>query len=130
MHMPAFTLACAGLLGLVFVALSARVVMGRTTGRVMLGHGETEGSPLFVAIRSHANFAEYVPICLILIAGLELRDGATLLVKALGVVLVVARVAHPVGMVMAAPNPFRAGGFVATLLVLLVAGVALVVRSF
>ena len=129
MHMPIFTLGCAGLLAVVFVALSARVVMGRTSGRVLLGDGGADsGSALLVAIRSHANFAEYVPLCLILIGGLEAGDGHTLLVKLLGIVLVISRLAHPVGMTIAGPNPLRAGGFVGTMLVLLVAGVTVLVR--
>ena len=127
MHTPLVSIACAGVLGLVFVALSARVVTARSSGRVMLGDGSSAGesaSPLLVAIRSHANFAEYVPLCLVLIAGLEMEGGATVLVKALAALLVLARVAHPIGMAMKAPNAFRAGGFIGTVLVLLVASVA------
>ena len=133
MHTPIITTAAAGFLGLIFLVLSARVVMGRTTGKVMLGHGEgsqSEASPLFVAIRSHANFAEYVPFCLILIAGLEIRSGATVLVKVLAAILVLARAAHPIGMMMKSPNPFRAGGFVGTMLVLVVASLVALAGIF
>ncbi len=125
-HMPAFTLACAGALGLILVVLSVRVVVGRGKHRVMLGEGE--GSPLLVAIRSQANFAEYVPLCLLLIGGLELNGGATLLVKGLGIVLVVSRLLHPIGMAIQGVNPFRASGFVGTILVLLVGSVAVLVQ--
>ncbi len=127
MHAPLVTLACAGLLGLIFVVLSARVVMARRTGRPLPHPADlatAEPVKLQVAIRSHANFAEYVPLCLILIGGLELQVGSTVLVKALAAVLVLARAAHPIGMVMPGANPFRAGGFVGTLLVLMAAGVA------
>jgi uncharacterized membrane protein YecN with MAPEG domain len=133
MHPPIITTAAAGFLGLIFLALSAHVVMGRTTGKVMLGSGEgsdSEASPLFVAIRSHANFAEYVPFCLLLIAGLEIRSGATVLVKVLAAVLVLARVAHPIGMMRKSPNPFRAGGFVGTMLVLVVASLVALAGIF
>ena len=128
-HLPVVTLAATGLLGLIFVVLSVRVVRGRISGRVMIGDGSTSegGGGLLVNVRSHANFAEYVPICLLLIGGLEMRSGPTILVKLLAAALVLARLAHPVGMVMKAPNPFRAGGFVGTLLVLLVASLVAIV---
>ncbi len=128
-HLPVVTLAATGLLGLIFVVLSVRVVRGRIAGRVMIGDGSAsgEGDGLLVNVRSHANFSEYVPLCLLLIGGLEMRSGPTLLVKLLAAVLVLARLAHPVGMIMKPPNPFRAGGFVGTLLVLLVASLAAIV---
>ena len=133
MHIPIATIACAGVLGLIFVALSMQVVMLRTRGRVMLGDGgQAEGAaaPLLVAIRSHANFAEFVPFCLILIGGLEMERGATVLVKGLVTVLVLARLAHPIGMRIAGPNALRAGGFLGTILVALVASVAVVINTF
>ncbi len=124
LHQPVVTLIAAGLLGLLFIALSARVVMGRTTGKIMLGTGQDEAGPFYMAMRAHANFAEYVPFCLVLVGLLELRSGATVLVKVLAAVLVLARVAHPVGMAMKAPNPFRAGGFIGTILVLAAGSIA------
>jgi uncharacterized membrane protein YecN with MAPEG domain len=123
MHLPIVTTTTAGVLGLVYLVLCGRVIAARFSERVLMGAGG-EDSPLFAAFRSQANFAEYVPICLILIGLLELRSGATQLVEGLAVLLVVARIAHPVGMVMKAPNPFRAGGAIVTLLVLVVASVA------
>ena len=130
-HLPVITMAAAGLLGLIFTVLSVLVVMGRTQGRVMIGHGEAAGetSPLVTAIRSHANFAEYVPLCLLLIAGLEMRSGATVLVKVLAAALVLARLAHPFGMMRPPPNPFRAAGFVGTLLVLVLASLAVLATA-
>ena len=116
---PTATFIAAGLLGLMFVALSVLVVVRRISGRTMgVGDDAGEGSPLLVAIRSHSNFAEYVPLCLVVMAGLEMRSGPSLLVKVLAVVLVLARLAHPFGMTRPAPNPFRAIGFFGTLLVL------------
>jgi uncharacterized membrane protein YecN with MAPEG domain len=134
-HVPIVTLFAAGLLGLIFVALSIRVVMARLRGQVMLGDGDVgpaapgAPNPLLIAIRSHANFAEYVPLSLLLIAGLEMRNGPTLLIKVLAGCLVLARAAHPIGMIMKPPNPFRAGGFLGTVLVLAVASLALLLDA-
>lgn len=118
------TTEAAAALGLIFTVLSARVVMNRTSHKVNLGDGQGQVDPLYVAVRSHANFAEFVPIILVLIGLLEVRQGPTLLVKGLAGALVLARVLHPIGMGLPSPNPFRAGGFVLTILALIVASVS------
>jgi uncharacterized membrane protein YecN with MAPEG domain len=123
MHSPVFSVAAAGVLGLLYTALCVRVVMGRRDGSVMLGTAGEQG-PLYVAYRSQANFAEYVPLCLILIGGIELTEGSSILVKVLCAMLVLARIAHPIGMTMKSPNAFRALGFVGTVLVLVAASIA------
>jgi uncharacterized membrane protein YecN with MAPEG domain len=124
LHPPAVTTLAAALLGLIFAVLSAQVVAGRFTGKVPIGAGaEDTTNPLFIAIRCQANFAEYVPFALLLIGLIELRTGATALVGALATALVIARIMHPVGMRLAAPNLFRAGGFIITVTVLAVASV-------
>jgi uncharacterized membrane protein YecN with MAPEG domain len=62
---------------------------------VSLGDG---GDPQqLVAFRRRANFAEWVPMALILIAILELNGAPPLAVHLLGIGLVVARIAHPLG---------------------------------
>jgi uncharacterized membrane protein YecN with MAPEG domain len=129
LHTPTVTLLAAGLLGLVFVVLSARVVMGRNSGKVLLGHGQGEAGPLFVAIRAHANFAEYVPLCLVLIGLLELRAGPTLGIKVLALALVLARVSHAVGMGIPKVNPYRVAGFAVTVLVLVLASLSAVLGA-
>jgi len=129
LHQPTATLTHAAMLGVIYIVLSVQVVLARTSGNVNLGSGETPeaasasvtATPLYLAVRSHANFAEYVPMVLLMIGLIELRTGPTLLVKLLGGGLVVARILHPVGMRMKAPNLFRAGGFGLTITVLAVA---------
>ena len=66
------TLMTAGLCGLLYLWLSIRVVQVRQSAKVLLGDGGDE--LLLSRIRAHANFAEYVPICLILIGVIELTD--------------------------------------------------------
>jgi len=126
-HFPSVTLLAAGLLGLILIALSARVVMARTSGNVLLGDGREPTGSLFVAIRSQANFAEYVPLAVVLIGLLEMRSGPTLLIKILAAILVLARVAHPVGMGIMKANPYRAAGFVGTMVVIAIASAAAIV---
>jgi len=126
LHIPVVTTLAAGVLSVIFVILSVLVVVQRNTGKVLLGNGDEATSPLMIAIRSHANFAEYVPLALLVTGLLELRTGPTLLVKGLAGALVLARILHPIGMRILSSNPFRAIGFLLTVLVLAVAGVAAV----
>jgi uncharacterized membrane protein YecN with MAPEG domain len=122
LHAPTITTITAAVLGLLFAVLSGQVVAGRFTGKVLLGAGsEDPTNPLFIAVRCQGNFAEYVPITLLLIGLIELRTGSTVIVMALAAALVLARVLHPIGMRLPSPNPFRAGGFIITLTVLVLA---------
>lgn len=81
----------AGLLALLFLALSWRVVQKRGHG-VSLGDGGD--AELLRRIRGHGNFAEYVPLILLMMAMLELSRHSTLLLHGLGITLVVARLLH------------------------------------
>lgn len=101
----------AGLLGLLSLVLAIPVTVARfRTGRSL---GD-DGPGLQVAVRSHANFAEYVPIALILLAIAEHDLGPSWFVLGLAGALVLGRVAHPIGMRMRPPNVFRAGGIMLT----------------
>ncbi len=117
------TLLTAGVLGLVFLGISIHVVRQRMLTKVMIGDGDskpgTEG--LRAAVRMHANFAEYVPLILILLGGVEHAGAPRGLVLALAVALVAARLAHAFGLPRPAPNLLRAGGAMLTWIVLLTA---------
>lgn len=112
----------AGILAIILVFLSVRVIRGRLSGRVSLGEG---GGALSTLIRAHGNFIEYVPMALIVMGLLESRGTAGWVLHVLGIVLVVARIAHPFGLTMRSPNAPRAIGIMGTLLVLLVGGILL-----
>ena len=104
--------------------LALRVTSGRLAQGKMSGNGGDE--MLQVAGRAHANFTEYAPFVLILIALIELAGGSPTWLWAIGALFVVARVAHPLGMYRPAPNPLRAGGIIVTWLTLaILAGWAL-----
>ncbi|MDP9140213.1 MAG: MAPEG family protein [Pseudomonadota bacterium] len=102
----------AGLLAILFITLSVRVVQQRGHG-VSLGHGEDQ--VLLRRIRGHGNFAEYVPFILLMMALLEV-GGATpvWLLHALGITLVVARVLH--GVALSYTEKWKFGRFYGTLL--------------
>ena len=119
-----------GLLALWFVALSARVILGRMgPGNPSLGDG---GNPLMVRrIRGHANFAEYVPLALVLIAFLEASGSPAWQVHALGASLLVGRLLHGYALSFTRNNPFgRTAGISLTLLSLATAAVMCVARYF
>ncbi len=104
--------------------LALRIVPGRVKGKVLLGDGGSEA--LLALQRAHANFTEYAPFVLILLALIELAGGSPTWLWVAGVAFVLARLAHGLGMVRAAPNPLRAGGALLTWAVLaLLAGWAL-----
>ncbi|MFC5387110.1 MAPEG family protein [Aquamicrobium segne] len=123
------TASYAALLGLVFLGLSIWVVKGRALYRVAMGDG---GQPaLFLRIRSHANFAEYVPLGLILIGFNEMVGMNGWGLHALAAILLLSRIAHPVGMVLPATSrwqrPFRGFGVLGSWGVILISSLLLLV---
>lgn len=111
----------AGLLALVYLTLTIRTVLARRKYSISLGH---KAEPqLMRNVRAHGNFSEYVPILLILIALLELRDFSPLLIHIFGAVLVVSRISHAYGISNVKENfAFRIAGMVPTMLLLLITG--------
>ncbi len=94
----------AGLLTVLFVLLSLRVVQFRQKG-IPLGDG---GDPaMFRVIRGHANFAEHVPLAVVLMALLEWGRTSVYLLHALGICLLVARLLH--GYSLSFTRKFRFG---------------------
>lgn len=116
MHLAA-TLTTAGLLGLIYFVLSYRVIQVRVASKISLGDGSDDR--LLARIRAHANFAEYVPLILVLMAVIELWVARGPWLWGVGAALVVARLAHAVGMAMPAPNPFRIIGTMTTFVLLI-----------
>lgn len=110
--MPVATLLIAGLHGLLLLVLLWPIVRVRRGRKIGLGDG---GDPeLLRRIRVHANFIENVPFALVLLALLELGGLAKVAVAALGLVLLVARLAHAVG--LGASAGYSKGRFWGTLL--------------
>ena len=110
----------AATLALFYVYLSVRTIGFRRKAKVSVGDGGDDG--LLRAIRVHGNFAEYVPIALILIALIEAQDGPASLVHGLGALLIAARVAHAYGLsTRQAPGKYRVGGTAGTFTTLIIA---------
>jgi uncharacterized membrane protein YecN with MAPEG domain len=104
----------ASLLALLFVALSVRALRLRKTLRIVIGDS---GNPAMLrAMRVHSNFAEYVPLGLILISMVELQAAAPLVVHGLGVALLAGRLSHAWGVSQVRENfAFRIFGMAMTL---------------
>jgi uncharacterized membrane protein YecN with MAPEG domain len=85
----------ASLLTILYLWLAAQVIRARYRTRTALGSGGDPG--LERAIRAHANFAEYVPLALILIACIELQGGWPWLAHLLGATLLAGRTIHALG---------------------------------
>jgi uncharacterized membrane protein YecN with MAPEG domain len=116
------------LLGLVFVALSIRTLRLRRRLRIPLGDG---GNDLRLrAIRTHANFAEYVPLGLLLLAGIEFVDAAAWLVHVSGISLLAGRLIHAFGVSRPAEVlAFRVAGMALTFTSYLVAAGSILYRA-
>ena len=106
------TLATAGALSLVYVVLMLRIVRMRFKHSISLGDGGN--SEIQKRIRAHGNFAEYVPLLLILMALLELGGFDKTILMGAGAGLVFLRIIHVIGIHRKSPNLFRAVGTVGT----------------
>jgi hypothetical protein len=124
--MPLLTGLYAGLAGLLLLLLSVRVIRRRVAARVSLGDGGD--AELLRHIRAHANFCEFVPLALILIALVETAGTAPWVVHALGAALIAGRAAHA----WAIPADSLRGrqiGMMLTFAVLAVASVICIVQA-
>ena len=111
----------ASLLALLFVALSVRALRMRKALRIAIG--DSGNAAMLRAMRVHSNFAEYVPLGLILISMVELQAAAPLVVHGLGlgVALLAGRLSHAWGVSQVRENfAFRIFGMAMTLGTLIV----------
>jgi uncharacterized protein len=81
----------AGLLTLLFVLLSVRVVNLRRKGIIFGDNGDIG---VIRIVRAQGNFAEYVPLALMMMGFLELTRYSIYLLHALGIMLLIARLFH------------------------------------
>lgn len=114
------------ILSFLFVFLSAWVIRYRIKYRVSLG--SKNNVVLEKLIRTHGNFAEYVPFSLLLLIAYEYKNQTAIHVHLMGISIIMARVFHVIGMVfLPSPNIFRTLGMVLTFLFMIVTATALII---
>ncbi len=127
MTYPTVVATYAGGFAILFVILSLWVTLGRFRFSVLHGDGDNAG--MLKRMRAHANFAEYVPFTLLLVALLEMRGANSSTLHLLLAPLAIARLAHPFGMFTqpdsAAQFLTRGVPAIVTWLVLVMAGLLL-----
>ena len=111
------TLTIAGAAAILHIWLAGRVSGLRRQFKISLGDGGNEA--LLRRIRAHANYAENMPIVLILLGLLELAGGDRRILWAAGIAFILARILHAFGMDRPSPSRLRMVGMVASTLVLL-----------
>jgi uncharacterized membrane protein YecN with MAPEG domain len=125
--MPIVTSLYAGLLGLMAIAVAFPA--GTMRGKLDIPLGDGGNRDLLLAMRRHANFAEWVPIALIVIALLEMDGVTKVAIHSLGAGLVFVRACHALG--LRRDSMSGAGRFVGamgTVLVVVVASIWCIVR--
>ena len=95
MSMP-ITAFYAALLAGLFIFLSVRVIAQRREASVEVGAGDSP--ELLRRMRVHANFAEYVPFALLLIALAESLKAPSIELHVLGLALLAGRIIHAYGL--------------------------------
>jgi hypothetical protein len=114
----------AAILVLIFVGLSVRVIRMRASAKIGMGHG---GDPAMERrIRVHGNFAEYVPLALLMLAFMEMQQQSRIVIHILCIALVLARIVHAVGVTPVSENfPMRVVSVLTTFAVLVIAALML-----
>ncbi len=125
---PTITTAYAAALGLLYVPLSFAVIRSRRRSGVSLGDGGQQ--ELQRRVRAHANFAEYVPIVLILLLLAELGGAAPWRLHLSGASLLLGRCLHAATFLFTQRfMPGRVGGMVMTFFSLISAAIACAIAA-
>ncbi|HLJ65363.1 MAG TPA: MAPEG family protein [Stellaceae bacterium] len=108
----------AGILAIIGLVLAMSISRMRGSTKTGIGSG---GNPaLERMIRAHGNFTEYVPLILVLMLLMEAGGASHLWLHIMGIVFVIARLAHAYGLSMnSGTSPARLVGASLTYLVLL-----------
>ncbi len=118
----------AALLTLLFVALSIRTLRLRRS--LKIGLGDAGNDRMLRAMRVHSNFAEYVPLCLLMLYLVEGQGAQALLVHALAICLLIGRLSHAYGVSQERENyAFRVAGMALTFTTLLSSSAYLLVSA-
>lgn len=102
---PVMTALIAAVLGLFFVRLAMKVIAARRAAKVSIG--DSDDPALLRASRVHANFAEYAPLTLLVMALAETIGAPWFVVLVLGAMLIAGRLLHAHGLGQE-PDNFKA----------------------
>ena len=111
------TLTVAGAAAILHIWLSLRVSRLRRPLKIGVGDGGNE--VLMRRMRAHGNFAENVPIFLVLLGLIELAQGGNLWLWGAAIAFILARILHAFGMDRPGANVLRVAGIAISWLVLL-----------
>ena len=92
------TLLFASIFAIFALVLSFKAGSFRGKAGVSVLYGDPLNMELAERVRVHQNFLEYVPIYLIAFAAIEANGGSTTFLYVAGTLLVVARIAHAIGL--------------------------------
>ncbi len=87
-----------GILALFALYLSFQAGSFRGKSGVSILYGDPIDMELAQRVRRHQKYLEYVPMIVIMMALIELNDGSTTFVHSVGALLIVARIAHAIGL--------------------------------
>ncbi|MDQ4087004.1 MAG: MAPEG family protein [Pseudomonadota bacterium] len=122
------TLTFAGAAAILHIWLSIRVSRLRRPLKIGVGDGGNE--VLARRMRAHGNFAENVPIFLVLLGFLELATGGNLWLWGAAILFILARIAHAFGMDRPGANPLRVAGISLSWAILLGLGVYAILVAY
>jgi uncharacterized membrane protein YecN with MAPEG domain len=122
------TILYAGLLGLLSLVLSA--ASGIMRGKKNIDAGDGGDREQLFAMRRHANFVEYVPLALILIGLLEIKDVGSNYIHYLGAALLLGRALHAAFFKQGVKSVPRGIGAGITALVIAISSIWLLVIYF
>ena len=110
------TLTVAGAAAILHIWLAVRVSRVRRIRRIAVGDGGDEA--LLRRMRAHSNYAENMPIFVLLLGLAELAGGDPRLLWGLAIAFVLGRIVHPFGMDRPAPSRLRSIGIVLSMVAL------------
>lgn len=127
---PSTTLITAAALSCIYLLISIWVVRHRWLARLIIGMPADPHSRLFRMGRAHSNFAEYVPFLLLMMYLLESTGASPRGITAVGIAIVVGRIAHTFGILQRhAPNLQRSIGVFLNFGLLLVLPIWILIRE-
>lgn len=128
-----YTACYAGLLALLYIGLSFRVIAGRRKHKISYGDKNKEGKTireLALAITVHNNAGQYIPIFLLLLFFVELQQFNAVLVNSVGIVFVIGRLLHAYGMTVTNFSLRKVGMLLTLLPIISLAGINIFWRVY